>query len=240
MEPTVKIVVIVIGALVVLAGAACATGGGALAAVVGTDGEVESGTHRVDTTTFALVSEVAEIADHDPDAAKAISRADVRLRIEAESQDPNDGVFIGVGRAGDVDRYLADVRRDIVNDVEFDDGITLEKTLVEGAGSPDPPSDQDFWVDSAAGAGQQRLDWEVEQGSFRFVLMNEDASEGVDVNASLGVKVPYAFQVGLGLLISGIVFALVGVLIIIMAVRSDAAPPPPRPVAQPAPPPPTA
>jgi hypothetical protein len=192
----------------------------------------------VSTDTYALVSEVAEIAEHDPDAAKAISRADVRLRIEVESSDPEQGVFVGVGRAGDVDQYLADVRRDVVNDIEFRDGIQLETTLVDGDGEPDPPGDQDFWLDSAEGTGEQRLDWEIQQGSFRFVLMNEDASESVNVDASLGVKVPYAFQIGLGVLISGVVFALVGVLIIIMAIRSDSPAPPPRPQAQPAPPPP--
>jgi hypothetical protein len=232
-----KVVVIVIGALIVLAAAGCATGGGALAAVVGPDGEVESGRHRMDTTTYALVSEVAEIAEHDPDAAKAISRADVRIRVEAESQDPSEAIFIGVGRSGDVDQYLSNVRRDVVNDIGFDDDFDLETTLIAGSDAPAPPSEQDFWVEAASGPGTQRLDWEIEQGSFRFVLMNADGSEGVDVNASLGVKIPYAFQIGLGIMISGIVFALVGVLIIVMAIRSGEAPPP-RPTAQPAQPPP--
>ena len=235
-----KIAVIVLGALVVLAAGACAVGGGTLAAVMGTDGRVESGTERIDTATFALVSEVADIAEEDPDAAKAISRADVEVRIRAESRNDKD-TFIGIARAGDVDTYLADVRRDIVNDIDFDPDFRIEKTLVEGDDEPDPPADQDFWVASATGSGQQTLDWEVAQGAYRLVLMNADASEGVDLDASIGVKIPFAFQIGLGLLITGLIFALIGVAMIILAVRSGPEPAPvrPQPSGPPPPPPPT-
>jgi hypothetical protein len=235
----VKIALIVLGVLIVLASGACAAGGGVIATIVGTDGRVQSSSERISTTTSAIVSEVADIAESDPQAADAISLANIELRVRAESATDQDA-FIGIARAGDVDRYLADVSREIINDIEFDPDFRIESTIVEGDDQPETPADRDFWVASVTGPGQQTLDWEVVQGAYRLVFMNADGSEGVEVDASLGVKIPFAFQIGLGLLITGIIFAIIGVAIIVLAVRSGEPPPPVRPQPSPAPPPPTA
>src|SRR5262245_52342127 len=101
-EARMKIFFIIVGALMVLAGAGCTVGGGALAILVGGDGWIESDSGRIDTPTYALVSEVADIANEDPDGADFINDIDdFRFRFEAESNAASKDVFIGVGRAGD-------------------------------------------------------------------------------------------------------------------------------------------
>jgi hypothetical protein len=228
-----KIFLIIVGALMVLAGAGCTMGGSALAILVGGDGWIESDNGRIDTPTYALVSEVADIADEDPDGADFINDLDdFRFRFEAESTSGEKDVFIGVGRAGDVSQYLAGVEHDVVNDIEFDD-LSIDKTLVNGDDEPQPPRDQEFWVASVSGSGRQELDWEVRSGSYRFVVMNADASRGVDVDAQFGLKIPYAMQIAIALIVAGVVVAILGVIIILLAVRSS----PPRPAPEPEPPP---
>jgi hypothetical protein len=227
-----KIVFIIIGALMVLGGAGCTIGGSALAILVGGDGWIESDEGRMDTTTYALVSEVADIADEDPDGADFINDLDdFRFRFEAESTSGEDDVFIGVGRAGDVSRYLAGVEHDVVNDIGFRD-LRIDKTLVSGNDRPEPPRDQSFWVASISGSGRQELDWEVQSGSYRFVVMNADASRGVDVDAQFALKIPYAMQIAIGLIVAGVVVFIIGVVIIVLAARSS-----PREEPQPQPPP---
>jgi hypothetical protein len=227
-----KIIFIIIGALMVLGGAGCTIGGGALAVLVGGDGWIESDSGRIDTTTYALVSEVADIADEDPDGADFINDLDdFRFRFQAEPTAGGEDVFIGVGRAGDVSQYLAGVEHDVVNDIDFED-LEIDKTLVQGDDEPDPPRDQAFWVASISGSGRQELDWKVRAGSYRFVVMNADGSQGVDVEAQFGLKIPYAMQIAIGLIVAGVLVLILGVVIIALAARSPrrAEPePPPAP-----------
>lgn len=226
-----KLFLIIVGALMVVAGAGCTVGGSAAAILVGGDGWIESDSGRMDTATYALVSEVADIADEDPDGAEFLNALDdFRFRIEAESSSGGRDVFIGVGRAGDVSRYLAGVEHDVVNDIEFTD-LRIDKTLVAGADRPEPPRGQSIWIASVTGSGRQELDWEVRSGSYRFVVMNADASRGVDVDAQLGLKIPYAMQIAVGLIIAGIVVVVIGVAVVLLAARSASHAPPAQPAA---------
>jgi len=51
------------------------------------------------------------------------------------------------------------------------------------------------------------------------VLMNADGSAGVDVSGSIGVKAPWVFWLGLGLLIGGIVLLIIGIGLVLLATR---------------------
>ena len=221
-----KIFFIIVGAMMVLAGAGCTIGGSAVAILVGSDGWIESDSGRIDTATYALVSEVADIADGDPDGARFLNALDdFRFRFEAESSSGAKDVFIGVGRAGDVSQYLAGVEHDVVNDIEFTD-LQIDKTLVTGKDGPELPRGQSFWIASISGSGRQELDWKVRSGSFRFVVMNADASRGVDVDAQFGLKIPYAMQIAIGLIVGGIVVVILGAVVVLLAARSAPDPPP--------------
>jgi hypothetical protein len=216
-----KVLVIVLGVIIALLGVACAGSGAAVAAAVGTDGWIESDEGQLDTPTHALVSEVADIADQDEDAAEFFDRVDLRLRVTVTTTDKD--VFFGVGPAGDVDAYLAGVEHDVVDDIDFDP-LDLETTAVPGERAPEPPGDQPFWVEQVSGSGEQELDWDIETGSYRFVLMNADGSAGVDTQAKFALKIPYATGIIIGLLVAGSLGILIGVVMVVLAIRSGPKP----------------
>ncbi len=216
-----KIAVIVVSAFMVLLASGCAVGGAVFAVAFGTDNRIETSEHRFDSATYALISDTADLTDEGPGGNDFNDRVeDIRIRIAAAPRAAGEEVFLGVGRTADVDAYLAGVPHDIVTDVEFGD-FALTKTPVSGTGEPERPGEQDFWLETATGPGRQTLDWGVlTVGEYRFVIMNADASQGVDVDATLGAKIPYAFTVGLALAIIGAVFIVIGIIAIMLAARS--------------------
>lgn len=236
-----KIALIILGVLVTLFGLAFIAAGAALLVVAGTDGWAQSPTERIDTTTYAMVSESAEIETDAANAAEAIG--DIRLRFRAEATDGTEAVFIGIGSTADVDRYLNDVEHDVITDIEFDD-FEVEKEIIPGEETPTAPGDQDFWAVSSSGDGQREVDWKIEEGSYRVVVMNEDGSRGVDVRASAGVRIPHVLAISLTLMIGGGIVLAAGMAGVLLAASSAGrairqpapAPPPPPPAASPPPP----
>ena len=80
-----------------------------------------------------------------------------------------------------------------------------------------PPGDQEFWTLSVTGIGVQEMEWELEEGDVSFVVMNEDASDGLAIDVVAGVRVPMIGPVGVGLLIGGGVSLAVGTLLLALA-----------------------
>lgn len=235
-----KIALIILGVLVTLFGLAFIAAGAVLLAVAGADGWAQSPTERIDTATYAMVSESAEIETDAADAADAIG--DIRLRFRAEATDGTGAVFVGIGSTADVDRYLNNVELDVITDIEFDD-FEVEKETVAGDDTPDAPGDQDFWRASSSGEGRQEVDWKIEEGSFRVVVMNEDGTRGVDVRASAGVRIPHVLAIALTLMIGGGIVLAIGLVGVLLAASSagraarPAASTPAAPVPPPADPP---
>ena len=60
-----------------------------------------------------------------------------------------------------------------------------------------------FWVARASGSGEQTLDWEPEDGEWRAVVMNEDASRGVSADLSIGAELDSVLWIGIGMLLFG-------------------------------------
>lgn len=212
-----RVFIIILGVLIALCGGACMTGGAVLGVAVGGDGWIESDEGQLDTQTRALVSEVAEIANSDKDAPEFFDNVDFRLRIRVDAGDED--VFLGVGPAGMVTAYLAGVEQDVVDDVEFDP-LELKTTTIPGLVAPEPPGDQSFWVQQVSGSGEQELDWDIDAGSYRFVLMNADASPGVETEGKLAVKIPFVKGIVIFLLVSGAIALVIGIVMIVLAARS--------------------
>ena len=68
---------------------------------------------------------------------------------------------------------------------------------------PPPPAPQvaqteSFWVAQVTTAELDTLEWEVESGDRTVVVMNGDASRGIDLDASLGFKVDTLLPVAIG------------------------------------------
>jgi hypothetical protein len=231
-----RIVLIVIGGILALISFGVLVGGCALVALDRTqrddDGFLMSPSEEFSSPTYAVVSESADI---DTDGAEwALDTFLGTVRITSDSGERV--VFLGIGRAEDVDRYLDGVEHDVVTDL--DSTGDPEYRRVAGGPPADPPVRalgaetlrETFWVDSFGGAGEQSLDWEPEDGDWRVVLMNLDASRGVSSELSIGAELDSVLWIGIGLLVFGTLIAAGAALAISAGVhRRQPARAPPAP-----------
>lgn len=189
-------------------------GGIALAVVFGTDGTYATGTEQISTPSRALVSAVADISADSP-VDRDLAGVRLLLDLTSASEKP---LFVGVGRANDVSRYLDGVNVERLDDFELSP-FRYRGTQVPGTAEPEPPGAQTFWVAKSEGTGEQHLSWRLRTGTYQVVVMNADASSGVDVTGSVGVKIPWIFWVALGLMIVGALLLVGGILLVVFGAR---------------------
>lgn len=174
---------------------------------------------------YAITSEDVYLGA--PNAWVPDDLATVRIRASSATE-----TFIGIGPTDDVERYLQGVGHSVVRDVE-DDPFRVEYRVVPGEAAPEPPGEQTFWVGTATGAGEQTLTWDLGAGNYTVVLMNADASQGVDAELSAGVKVDVALPIGIGMLVVGLLLGAAAAVLIVLSTRGRAPatpmPPPMRP-----------
>jgi len=211
-----RIVLIVVGTIVGLFAFALLAGGCALVVVDQTqrddDGFLMSPTSDFSTPTFAIVSEKAELNTHGSEWALDKFLGTVRIRSESDRP-----VFVGIGPAAAVTRYLGGVQHDVVDDL--DSSGDPEYSRRPGDAPAAPPGEQTFWVASATGAGERTLEWDPKSGDWRAVVMNQDASRGVSSEMSIGAELDSVLWIGIGLLVGGVLFAAGSALLITAAVR---------------------
>jgi hypothetical protein len=217
---TKRVVFITLSILVMTLGALIAIAGGALMAVFGTSDTASSGVQQVSTPTSALVSSVAAIQNT---SGVQTVLGSIRLRVTATPAGPGRQIFIGIGPAAAVDRYLSQVAHDEATDVTL---TPFHLTLVRhgGTASPAPPGSQSFWVAEASGTSPA-ISWKVTDGSFRLVVMNADGTAPVRFDAQVAITVPHLFEIGASLLAVGIVVLLAGLLFLLAVLRSRPRPP---------------
>jgi hypothetical protein len=210
-----RIVLFVLGGVLLLIGVLAAIGGGALMALFGSNNTLDSGVQHVSTPTRALVSPASSI--HDTSGLQTVF-GNVRLRITATSAGAGQQLFLGVGPASAVDRYLSGVSHDVATDVSV---TPFHLTLARQGGNatPPPPGSQSFWVAKASG-NHPTLTWTVTDGSYRVVAMNTDAAAPVAFAGGLDLTIPHLFATGIGLLIGGIVLILIAVALIVLGARA--------------------
>lgn len=215
-----RIALIVVGSILGLLGLLALAGGATVLAVNETErdsaGFFATASESYSTDSYAIVSEDLDIGTDGPDWLFEEGRlATVRIRGSSES----DGeLFIGIGPTSDVREYLGDASHDIVEDLEFDPFRATYRRS-EGTAAPAEPGDQAFWSSSAQGTGTQSVEWEVAEGSWSVVVMNGDASQGVDASLSLGAKVGFLFWAGLGLVILGAILLAGGAVALYFGLR---------------------
>jgi hypothetical protein len=180
-------------------------------------GYFSTGTETVTTSTYALASETLDMG---PDPVAVLGKSVATLRLQARSAQP---VFVGIGRADDVARYLARVRHTQVTDFDTDP-FRLTSHTVAGASPPAPPASQRIWRVQASGTGMQTIRWPFEKGKWSAVVMNADGSANVAVALRIGARVPALQWVAIGLLAGGgLVLLLGGGLVYVGARRRRAA-----------------
>jgi hypothetical protein len=215
-----RIVALVLGVLLLIPGLALLAGGGAvLWADLGnrTDGYVFSDTDTFSTDGYALSSERIDLAtgaDWLP-----LSAALGTARAEVTSADPAADVFVGIAPLADGTAYLDGVARSVIGDLGTG---PVGEVAVPGGPPSGPPAQQDFWAAQASGPGTQRLDWEPVEGEWLFVVMNADGSAGVYVDARVGATVPALGGLAWGLLGAGAFLTLIGIVLLVVAIRRPA------------------
>jgi hypothetical protein len=221
-----RVVLFVVGGVLFVIGVLAAIAGGALMAFFGSNDTLSSGVQQVSTPTRALVSTADSIQG--ASGAQTVVGS-VQLRITATPTGAGHLLFVGIGPASAVDRYLNGVSHDVATDVSV---TPFHLTLARqgGTATPPPPESQSFWVAKASG-NHPTLTWTVASGSYRVVVMNTNAAAPVAFAGGLDLTIPHSFAIGIGLLIGGIVLVLIAIVLIVLGARAR---PPSRPVPDPA------
>lgn len=224
-----KIVLLVVGIIVILISLAPLLVGGGLMIAERTlrdnEGFYTAPRFNLTRDSYAIVTEPANIdVDGDWDWIAWLRQRQstdfLTIKVEGSSTNTSKHVFLGIAEANDLRTYLQDVTYDEITDLDMRPA-DLGYTTHAGTRQPELPTEQIFWASYAHGSGTQELRWNIEQGTYSLVLMNADASQGVNLQVAIGVKAPPVLGgISLGLLIGGLVLLGVGILLIVLAVRS--------------------
>jgi hypothetical protein len=98
-------------------------------------------------------------------------------------------VFVGVGPADDVAAYLDAVSHDEVADLDAGPFDVTYARHPGGEPATDPAA-QTFWAATDSGTGARTLTWPVASGDWAVVVMNTDASAGIDADVTAGATIP--------------------------------------------------
>jgi hypothetical protein len=213
MTKTAKKIGIVMGAVLVLAGAIVAAGGAAVLTTIGSDGKVSSGHKTFATSGSAIVVKSADLRR--PDAVADLV-GNPRVQIDLRSGKP---LFIGVAPAKDVDRYLSGAATDAVSDLEIDP-FKMTHHPQPGTKRPARPGAQAFWL----ATGTSALDWKATSDGERVVIMNADASHGVHAYGDAAVTVPHTTPIAWSLFGGGLLLVFGGVAVLLSARASAPSP----------------
>lgn len=146
------------------------------------------------------------------------------LRVKVAATALADQVFAGIGPYEEVRTYLSEVEYEEIAEFEHHP-YRVEYRRHPGTATPMRPVEQTFWRTSATGSGTQTLTWDPEPGKWVLVVMNADASRGIDVEGSVGVRVPWLLGAVIGLLAGGLGALAGGLALILVSARAGQAGP---------------
>jgi len=180
-------------------------------------GYLSTARERFATNSRAMATENLDI---DTDGAGWIIDRETwgKVRVDVESRN-GERVFVGIARTSDVDRYLLGSDHDLVTDVEYSP-FRADYRELSGDERPAPPAAQRFWAASAHGAGTQAVTWDVEDGDWSVIVMNEDASPGVDAGVKAGAELPFMSGAGWGALSAGLVLLALSAALAVVGIRA--------------------
>jgi hypothetical protein len=202
------------GTLAVIGTLAAIAGGGLLAAF-GSDGTLASGSRLLSTPTAAIVSPIASIKNTSG-VASVVGQP--TLRISASPVQRTAGVFIGIGRAADVDRYLAGVATQEVTNLSIDP-YSITGTRHGGRANVKPPATQRFWVGQASSTRAAQINWKVRDGQYKVVIMSANGHGGLATTSAIAITTPYIARYALAVLLLGLLMAGGGTALLIRATR---------------------
>jgi hypothetical protein len=211
------LVLLILGSFAAIIGLAVLAGGVALAAFNGMrsqdGGFFTTPRTALSVDSYALTSPRLDIAgDLWIPANLAFDVA--TFRLEASPADPDQDLFIGIGPRSDVERYLSSVHHSELQDLNYRP-FHVEYRDIAGSQAPAPPERQTFWTESASGTGNQTITWQPQSGEWTIVIMNADATSGVDAEMAAGFRTDVIWPVSIGLMVAGGLLFLVGLAMLI-------------------------
>jgi hypothetical protein len=204
----------IVGSVLIVIGALTAISGAALLYLFGGDRVLASTPHQISTPTSALVTDLGTITNT---SGVSVAIASPTLHVTA-SGTADRPIFVGVGPADAVDRYLDGVSADRVTDLELS-RFVLDTVRQPGTMPAQTPAAQDFWVASAQTTAVADLTWEIEDGNYSIVIMNADGSIGVATEVGAGVGLPGSSTIWELVIIAGAVFGAFGIAVIAVGSR---------------------
>ncbi|HZM68157.1 MAG TPA: hypothetical protein VFC16_17865 [Nakamurella sp.] len=207
---------IVVGTVIIVIGFLTAISGGVLLALFGSGKALSTVEHPVSTSTSALIGDLGTITD--TSGFEYVTGAPT-LHVSADSAGRG-AVFVGVGPAEEVQRYLAGVATDRVTDFEMSP-FSIDVSRQPGSKVPGAPEEQKFWVASAQSTTGAELAWQIQDGHYQVVIMNADGSADVHTQARIGVSLPDSFGIWMVVLAAGVVFMVIGTAVVIGSSRRE-------------------
>lgn len=132
-------------------------------------------------------------------------------KVTATSRDGSP-VFVGIADSRLVENYLSGTARTTIRpDSDADDGALAGCDSTTGQAPPALPTSLAIWTTSATGTGSQSITWPIKDGDWTVVIMNLDASPGLDVEVDVGATFPVINPVITAIAITGALFLLVAV-----------------------------
>ena len=174
------------------------------------DGFVMSPSKNFSTATYAIASKSAHVNLDGPDWVTDDLIGTLRIRSNSSRR-----VFIGIARETDIARYLGAVDHVVVTDI----GRKPHYSARPGGPPRTRPATETFWSASATGTGEQTLEWVPKSGHWNVVVMNADASRGVEADLSIGAELDPLLWIGIGLVIGSALLGAIAALAITAGTR---------------------
>jgi len=216
-----RTLLVIIGAVLIMIGGSLLIGGGiGLWAHSQRDGDgyYTAGPERLSTDTFALSAPSLDVNISGPDSIYADDLlGDTRIKLESAKADVP--LFIGIGPAADVAKYLDGVAHSEISDFDVDP-FKVTYAAQPGNQPAAGPAAQTFWVASDSGTGPRTLTWDAKDGDWAIVIMNADRSVGVDADVSVGGTLPAVLPIAIGALVTGGVLLLGGIVLIALTIAT--------------------
>jgi hypothetical protein len=221
----------VTGALLLLPGVGILAGGSALAigqaVATDDDGYFTYTLDRVESDGVAIATnDLWDEHAADEDWPWALDWVDLDVRLRVTGAAATDDVFVGIARTADVERWLDGVAHSEVVDI---DHRAPEYRQVAGATTLGSPLDEDFWVASASGSGEQEVTWAARGGRWSVVVANADGSPAVAADVQFGARSDAITPIAVTLIVLGGLTLTVAIALIVIGVRGRRTPP--RPLA---------
>lgn len=221
-----KLISVILGILLTLAGIASAVGGGFVLWADRTysdaDGFFMTSGQTIGSNGFALT--VPDINGQLVSGWQrwGLSRAQTTVRVTGYSKLPAP-VFIGIAPTAQVTEYVSGVERDRVASIDINSG-SVGYDHVSGNRLPALPGEQGFWVASVTGTGSRTLEWALEEGDWAVIIMNGDASAPVAAEVRLGARFEVIDRLIVGLFAGGAALVVIGILLLVLGSRNRRVP----------------